>query len=63
MNIVTGHITCAVQLHPVSSVSNKQDRFILHIVQGSAIRYLNEINCSVFGQVENHFVPAVCKVL
>jgi hypothetical protein len=58
----TLHITDAVKLHPVSYVSSR-DWFILHIVQGWAIRYLNEINCCVFGEVENHFVPAACEVV
>lgn len=39
--------------------TSKVDRFILHVVQGSVICYLNQINCSVFGEVENHFVPVV----
>jgi len=59
---VTLHITGAVKLHPVSCVSSRH-WFILHIVQGWAIRYLKQINCCVFGEVENQFVPVACEVL
>jgi len=58
----TLHTTDAVILHPISYVSS-WDWFTLHIVQGWAIRYLNEINCYLFGEVENHFVPVACEAL